>query len=439
MKKRLKSRRRPVSYQPLEERKMLAGDVSVFVNDATLFVRGDAADNQIQIVRDEFGDVVVSGQGTTINGGMDEFRFDTQEGRLDGLRVHLGRGDDAVFVEDLNISGRAVVYGGAGDDSVGLYQNNIAGNLLIQTSRGDDLISVDEVNVGGNLVVFSLNGDDFIGIDASAVGGQTIVVTGHGHDDVAIANSMHRGDAFVLTQWGDDFVGTSNVVVDGRVTLATGFGSDDVYVDNTMVGGVAGGGAILPPASYVNGGFGSDRLEIDGNTGFVTQPTVKNFEGDDVAGGRLYASAVFNNLISSGARLGTITELAVLTPELSTLVGAVTATGLDTALNGPGPFTVFAPLNSAFDKVADVVAGLDNDQLRDVLLFHAVSGEVSSSQLVMMDSVMTLLGQSFTVDLSTGQPVLNGNAMLAATDIRAKNGVIHLLNDVLVPAAPAEA
>ena len=141
-------------------------------------------------------------------------------------------------------------------------------------------------------------------------------------------------------------------------------------------------------------------------------------------------------MIASEARLGTVTELAVLTPELSTLVGALQSTGLDDALNGEGPFTAFAPLNSAFDKLPDgTLEGLTTEQLSDILKFHVVAGDaVFAAELVTLTSVETLLGQSFTVDLTSGSPVLNGDVTLAATDIRAKNGVIHLLNEVLLPA-----
>jgi uncharacterized surface protein with fasciclin (FAS1) repeats len=162
-------------------------------------------------------------------------------------------------------------------------------------------------------------------------------------------------------------------------------------------------------------------------------PRAINFEGNDVDGGRLIASDTFAELIRSGARLGTVAELAAITPELSTLFGAVEATGLRSALNGPGTLTVFAPLNSAFAEIESVVASLSTDQLRDVLTFHVAPETIFASDLGQLESVDTLLGRSFTVDTSDGV-VLNGNATLAATDIRAKNGVVHLLNQVLVPA-----
>jgi uncharacterized surface protein with fasciclin (FAS1) repeats len=425
--KRKPSRRRrsrETGYQSLEQRRLLAGDVTVFQHESILYVRGDNSDNQIEISVDDFGDVRVAGtNGTTINGGETSFKYDTQNGVVPGLRVNMGRGDDFAFIEGVDVAGDANVYGGRGDDTIGLYQVDVQDDLLVQTFTGDDQVSLDEVNVGDRLVVFTLNGSDTIGIGDTDVNGSTLISTGNGDDDLAIFNSNHNNGAFIFTGGGNDFVGVDNVQINGTTLLSTGFGSDDVYINDTNFNGFV----------WANGGFASDRLEVDGETNFSQSPRVLSFEGNDVAGGQLQLDDVRFDLIESGARLGTITELAVLTPELSTLVGALQATGLDAALNSPGPFTVFAPLNSAFDAISDVVEGLTLDQLSDVLLFHVASGTVLAEQLVMMDSVETLLGQTFTVDTSTGNVILNGNVTLAATDIRAKNGVIHVVNEVLVP------
>lgn len=424
-KKRSQNRLGGQSYGSLEARQLLAGDVSVFQHDALLYIRGDMGDNQVQIARTADGDIQVTGtNGTTINGSAEAFVVDSQAGRIErGLRVNLGRGNDSLFVEGVSIEGRAVVYGGAGEDSIGFYDVNVDHDLFVQSGSGDDLISVDDVEAGA-LSVVTLGGDDLVGVGDSQVNGRTIILTGSGDDDVAISDSMHDGNAYIFTQGGNDFVGTDNVTISGLAAVVSGWGSDDVYVNDTTFNGRV----------YANGGFrATDNLEIDGETTFSVTPNVRDFEGDDVAGGQLQASQVFTDLIVDGARLGTITELAAITPELSTLVGALQTTGLDTALNGTGPFTVFAPLNSAFANISSVVESLTVEELSSVLQFHVTNGAIFASELVELTSVGTLLGQSFSVDVSSGSVVLNGNATLAATDIRAKNGVIHLLNDVLIP------
>ncbi|MFK7766587.1 MAG: fasciclin domain-containing protein [Mariniblastus sp.] len=413
------------SYEKFEERRMLAGDVVAFEHGGSLFIRGDRADNQVEVMAMENGDVVVSGQaGTTINGG-EQFVLSGRNGAVGGLRTNMGHGDDSILFEGLQVNGRVATYGGQGDDAIGFYQTNVAHDLFVNSSRGDDTVSLDTVEVMGRLIAFTNAGDDVIGIDASEINGQTLIVTGSGNDDVAVQNSSHDGSVLVFTSSGNDFVGTNGLTAGSLVGVFAGSGSDDVFLRDSVFAG----------AVFANGQGSSDNLELNGDVEFSRDPVVRSFEGTDVAGGIPQTDQVFSDLIVSGSRLGTITELAVLTPQLSTLVGALTATGLDSALNGPGPLTAFAPLNSAFEALpAGTIEGLTNQQLTDVLTFHVASGAIFAAELVTLDSVDTLLGQSFTVNTDDGV-VLNGNVTLAQTDIRAKNGVIHLLNQVLIPAS----
>lgn len=406
---------------------MLAGDVRVFQAGDNFFVRADGQDNQIEVVQTDEGDIRISGNsGTTINGSSEPLVLDTTNGFIPGgLRVNLGRGNDTMFVEGVTVAGRTVIYGGSGDDAIGAYNSTFMDDLMVQSFTGDDFISLDEVEIADDLIVFTLRGDDTIGVDNVRVQGNTYVVTGTGDDNVSLRNAVHSGVAYILTQSGNDFLGTDNLRVGNFAGVFTGSGSDDVFVkDSSFLSNVT-----------VNGQSGNDRLEVNGSIDFAIDPTVKRFEGNDVAGGIPQTNQVFTSLISSGARLGTITELAALTPELSTLVGALQATGLDAALDSPGQFTAFAPLNSAFAMLPDgTLESLTTDELADILRFHVAAGSVFAAELVTLDSVDTLLGQSFSVDTSTGSVVLNGNVTLAQTDIRAKNGVIHLLNQVLLPA-----
>jgi len=220
-------------------------------------------------------------------------------------------------------------------------------------------------------------------------------------------------------------VSLDGVTIERFAGLQTQSGNDDVVVEDTSFNRLRAGG-----------GRGFDSLEAvgDGNE-FNGSASIRSFEGDNVADETERRDEVFSDLITSGARLGTIAELAALTPDLSTLLGALQATGLDAAVAGEGPLTVFAPLNSAFAEISDVVEGLTLEQLSDVLTFHVAAGSIFASELVTQTSVDTLLGQSFSVEIIDGEVILNGDVTLAATDIRAKNGVIHLLNNVLIPGA----
>lgn len=125
-----------------------------------------------------------------------------------------------------------------------------------------------------------------------------------------------------------------------------------------------------------------------------------------------------DDIVATAVAAGTFTKLA----------GALTAADLVKTLQGPGPFTVFAPTDAAFAKLASVPSG---DALKDVLLYHVVSGAVGSGDLK-AGKVSTLLeGKSVTVALSGGVKINDANA--TAANIITKNGVIHVVDTVLVP------
>ena len=130
-----------------------------------------------------------------------------------------------------------------------------------------------------------------------------------------------------------------------------------------------------------------------------------------------------------------IVELAQATPDLSTLVAAIDAAGLTSTLKGPGPFTVFAPTNAAFEALPDgaLETLLANPTvLADLLTYHVVSGNVKSTDLT-SGPVPTLLdGETIEVSVS-GTVMLNGSATVTSADNEASNGVVHIINEVLFP------
>jgi transforming growth factor-beta-induced protein len=111
--------------------------------------------------------------------------------------------------------------------------------------------------------------------------------------------------------------------------------------------------------------------------------------------------------------------------------------GLVNVLKGDGPFTVFAPVNSAFDAIASVAAGLTPDQLAKVLTYHVVAGNVVSGNLSDNMMVTTVNGDKFEVDINGGAVTIKdtqGNiAKVVLTDVQATNGVIHVLDKVILP------
>ncbi|MEJ2205830.1 MAG: fasciclin domain-containing protein [Gemmatimonadota bacterium] len=131
-----------------------------------------------------------------------------------------------------------------------------------------------------------------------------------------------------------------------------------------------------------------------------------------------------------------IVEIALGNESFSTLVTALTAADLVGALQGDGPFTVFAPTDEAFAAVpADMLAALlaDVDALTQVLTYHVVPGRVLSSDVVAINSAETLNGASVSITVDGGA-VRVDDANIIATDIQGTNGVIHVIDQVILPA-----
>jgi transforming growth factor-beta-induced protein len=136
------------------------------------------------------------------------------------------------------------------------------------------------------------------------------------------------------------------------------------------------------------------------------------------------------------AALGTIPEVAAEAGTFTTLLAAVDAAGLSDTLAGPGPFTVFAPTDEAFAALPEgTVESLlaDIPTLTDILLYHVVDGAVGSDVVVGLNSATTLEGKDITIAVVDGSVILNGTVKVIATDIEASNGVIHVIDAVLLP------
>lgn len=133
----------------------------------------------------------------------------------------------------------------------------------------------------------------------------------------------------------------------------------------------------------------------------------------------------------------TVVDIAVGSPDHTTLVAAVSAAGLVETLNGAGPFTIFAPTNAAFAALPDgTVESLllpeNKDQLTGILTYHVVAGNVMAADLSDGQVVPTLNGQELTVSIADGKVSING-AIVTAADLSGSNGVIHVIDAVVLP------
>ena len=144
--------------------------------------------------------------------------------------------------------------------------------------------------------------------------------------------------------------------------------------------------------------------------------------------------------LAVAASAADIVDTAVSAGNFTTLVAAVKAAGLVDTLKGIGPFTVFAPTDEAFAKLpAGTVEGLLKDpaKLKDILLYHVVSGRVMAASVVKLKNAKTVEGGMVKIR-STGGKVMVDNATVVKADIACDNGVIHVIDTVIMPTAKAK-
>ncbi len=146
---------------------------------------------------------------------------------------------------------------------------------------------------------------------------------------------------------------------------------------------------------------------------------------------------VTGSLMAGGAPKKDIVATAVDAGSFKTLAAALQAADLVETLQGPGPFTVFAPTDAAFAKLpAGTVESLlkpeNKAKLQAILTYHVVAGSVGSKDVVKLKTVKTVNGQSVSIEVADGAVSVDG-AKVVQTDIAASNGVIHVIDSVILP------
>jgi uncharacterized surface protein with fasciclin (FAS1) repeats len=154
---------------------------------------------------------------------------------------------------------------------------------------------------------------------------------------------------------------------------------------------------------------------------------------EETSGG---AAVTDENVDAPAAAEENIVALAQETPDLSTLADAVSAAGLVETLEEPGPYTVFAPTNEAFEALGgtlDTLLEPENEaELAEILTYHVVPGELTSSELSDGQELKTVQGGTLEVQIADGEVTVNG-AKVATPDVEASNGVVHVIDEVLIP------
>ena len=140
---------------------------------------------------------------------------------------------------------------------------------------------------------------------------------------------------------------------------------------------------------------------------------------------------------SWGGSNADIVDTAIEAGQFNTLAAALKAAGLVETLRGDGPFTVFAPTDEAFSKlpkgtVETLLKPENRDQLVSILTYHVVPGKVKASEVTKLDNATTVNGQRVAIEVKSGKVMID-NATVIATDVMASNGVIHVIDRVILP------
>jgi len=180
------------------------------------------------------------------------------------------------------------------------------------------------------------------------------------------------------------------------------------------------------------------KIKVDGANVMVNDAKVTKTDIESSNG----VIHVIDTVIMPAAMMGPkdIVDTAVAAGSFKTLAAALTAAGLVDTLKGKGPFTVFAPTDEAFAKLGkatldDLLKPENKAKLVDILTYHVVPGTVKAAEVIKHSSVATVQGKAIAIKVTDGKVQLNGASNVVTTDIVAGNGVIHVIDTVLLPPA----
>ena len=299
------------SYQGLEARRMLAGDVQAFVSDSVVTIIGDALANQIQLTTNDSGNVVVTGVNTTINGGTNF----VVSGRFESISLFMEGGNDEVSLDGITAPRHFSFYGAAGNDRLTVastatrYFHSEGGDgddvyelgMRVQKSAyiylgtGNNTIATTNLNVGRNLKIFGESGNDTFVSDSLRVNRKLEFNLAGGNDRVLMAGQTTvRNRAKIETGEGNDFVAitpetnNSTAVFRDSVHVSTGGGDDALVTD---------GSVTLRDHFRVDGGGGTDSLIANATTDDGSK--VEGFETRNVVDLQTRLDAIFATLTAA--------------------------------------------------------------------------------------------------------------------------------------------
>jgi transforming growth factor-beta-induced protein len=288
------------------------------------------------------------------------------------------------------------------------------------------------------------------GIEAAAIGPADFNLPADAYVTVAATGSLAAGTL------------APQVLVEDYSDLAEGSARVSVFhaiEDAPAVDVLAGGTRIIVSLGYpgtLDNNDGLFTIDVPAGTydlqvvpSGANSPVVLDLPGTTLEANVHYFVAAVGTLANPGVQVAatsmpmaedmmgnSIVDIAVADGRFTTLVAAVQAAGLADTLSGEGSFTVFAPTDTAFAALpAGTVEGLLGDipALTNILLYHVVDGAVPAETVVTLDSATTLQGSPVSIEVRDGGVFLNDNIQVIITDIAADNGIIHVIDGVLLP------
>jgi transforming growth factor-beta-induced protein len=364
------------------------------------------------------GAIACGSDSDTSSGSDSPTTTESQSGMMMALTdANFGPGCAAVPMD-----GAGSFEGMAEDPAATAASNNPALSTLVAAVDAAGL--VDTLNGPGPFTIFAPSNDAFAKIDqatldallADPTGDLTDILTYHvvsGDSwnaqelaDAGTATTVNGADVEIVEVGDTIEINGESAVVCGNVETANG----TVHIIDTVLMPPMGGSSSMGAMTEANFGPGCAAVPMDGAGSFAGM-------AQDPA-----ATAASNN------------------PALSTLVSAVSAAGLVDTLNGPGPFTIFAPSNDAFAKIdqatMDGVMADPTGALTDILTYHVIAGESWNAQeLADAGTATTVNGADVTIAAAGDTIEINGISAVVCGNVETANGTVHIIDTVLMPAS----
>lgn len=318
----------PVSnIQRLENKALLAGNVTAQLVGQTAVVNGDSAANSVEVLVDG-GNVIVRGiDNTTINGSSADFILATGTAVPLDFQASLGLGDDSLTIDGVSIGRNASILAGAGNDTISVQGTTVTGTLNVNGGNGDDLLLMSGSVASNHINFAGGSGNDDIVIDDSLVGVNAYISGGIGEDDIVFR------DATVFV----------NVHVNGNA------GADIIMFDSTLVGN----------KSRIQGGAGADNLSFVGATRFFDR--TKAFGGGGADNIQAESTVVFDGLKRRSFSGGVVDATAIstrITDSTTGVLAAVDALLGDDSTSTNGAVTLTVDNSTVAENAGDAAATL---------------------------------------------------------------------------------